>query len=191
MLKHFGIERVFFSLNVQTVSSTDLKILDIVARWPGSAHDQYVFNNSLLKRKFETGDFGNALLVGDSGYTNTKYLITPLLNTTNPVEELYNESIIRTRNPVERQYGVWKRRFPVLSLKLRLKLETTMAVIVATAVLHNIAILERDELPPPDPNLIGQNINFEHDWQEDPIEEEQFRNARTQLIENYFRTLLN
>lgn len=173
------------------MSSTDLKILDIVARWPGSAHDQYVFNNSLLKRKFETGDFGNALLVGDSGYTNTKYLITPLLNTTNPVEELYNESIIRTRNPVERQYGVWKRRFPVLSLKLRLKLETTMAVIVATAVLHNIAILERDELPPPDPNLIGQNINFEHDWQEDPIEEEQFRNARTQLIENYFRTLLN
>lgn len=35
--------------------------------------------------------------------------------------------------------GLWKRRFPVLSLKCRLKFENLQAVIIATAVLHNIS----------------------------------------------------
>ncbi|KAJ8959623.1 hypothetical protein NQ318_021809 [Aromia moschata] len=47
---------------------------------------------------------------------------------------------LRTRNVVERQYGVWKHRFPILKYGMRLKLNTTMVVIVATVVLHNIAI---------------------------------------------------
>lgn len=34
---------------------------------------------------------------------------------------------------------MWKRRFPVLSMGMNIKLETVLAVIVATAVLHNIA----------------------------------------------------
>ncbi|KAK4882724.1 hypothetical protein RN001_006043 [Aquatica leii] len=45
-------------------------------------------------------------------------------------ENLY-ESIIRTRNVVERQYGVWK---------------TTLTVIIATAVLHNIALRQNEDM---------------------------------------------
>lgn len=40
--------------------------------------------------------------------------MTPLLQTHNRAEELYNESQIRTRNVIERVFGVWKRRFPTI-----------------------------------------------------------------------------
>ncbi|KAJ3663949.1 hypothetical protein Zmor_008162 [Zophobas morio] len=36
----------FFSLNVQTIAASNLKIINIVARWPGSAHDSTIFRNS-------------------------------------------------------------------------------------------------------------------------------------------------
>ncbi|KAJ4442334.1 hypothetical protein ANN_03920 [Periplaneta americana] len=49
--------------------------------------------------------------------------------------------------------GVWKRRFPVLSLGLRTKRQTTWTIIVATTVLHNIAVETRDQLPPEDLTL--------------------------------------
>lgn len=41
---------------------------------------------------------GTNLLVGNSGYV---YLITPLGNPVTPMEQIFNESQIRTRNPVE------------------------------------------------------------------------------------------
>ncbi|CAF4848234.1 unnamed protein product [Pieris macdunnoughi] len=63
-----------FSFNVQTVVSAKLKILDIVVRWPGAAHDQTIFNNSFLKQRLINGEFGNLLIVGDKGYENTSYL---------------------------------------------------------------------------------------------------------------------
>lgn len=137
----------FFSINVQTICSPDLKILDIVARWPGSAHDSTIFNNSNIRGRFERGELGGNLLVGDSGYPVKTYLITPLLRPAKNEEHLFNESQIRTRNPVERCYGVWKRRFPILALGIRLNLDRVEAVIVATAVLHNIACERNEEIP--------------------------------------------
>ncbi|XP_032690384.1 putative nuclease HARBI1 [Odontomachus brunneus] len=187
----FRNRKGYFSLNVQTVSSADLKILDIVARWPRSVHDQTIFNNSRVKERLENNEFGNSLLVGDSGYTNTMFVITPLLNTHNDIEELYNEAIIRTRNPVERQYGVWKRRFPILALGLRLKLQTSMAIVVATAILHNIAYERNEELPSQDADLcIDQHI-LNEDWDAQPLQpDDRHINARAQLIADYFPNLL-
>lgn len=52
----------------------------------------------------------------------------------------YNLAHSRTRSSVERMFGVWKRRFPCLKFGLRCKLPTIMSTIVATAVLHNIAM---------------------------------------------------
>lgn len=166
---------------MQSVSSVNLKILDIVARWPGAAHDQHIFNNSRLKQRFEQNEFGNSLLVGDCGYRNTPSLITPLINTNNEVEQLYNEAVIRTRNPVERQYGVWKRRFPVIGQRLRLKLDTAMSVIVAAAVLHNIAVNEKEDVPPVVPGLQNPDMNFQ--WHVEPLQAaEDILDARTELI---------
>lgn len=143
----FRNRKQFFSLNVQTVADPYLKIRNIVARWPGSCHDSYIFRNSVLYQNFENGFYGDSIILGDSAYPNKPYLITPLLNVQNEAEALFNEAQIRTRNVVERQIGVWKRRFPALSMGLRVSLDTIQAIIVATAVLHNIACDEKERIP--------------------------------------------
>ncbi|XP_050502738.1 putative nuclease HARBI1 [Diabrotica virgifera virgifera] len=144
----FRNRKNFFSFNVQTISDPNLKIRDIVARWPGSSHDAHIFRNSNICASFEQGHFGEHVLLGDSGYAIKNYLIKPLAHVTNAAEQLFNESQIRTRNVVERQYGVWKRRFPSLAMGLRVKLETVQPIIVATAVLHNIACDANENDPP-------------------------------------------
>lgn len=179
----------WFSINVQTICAANLKIQNIVARWPGASHDQTIFNNSKIKMELERGDFRNFIIVGDSGYRNTSYLATPLLNCTTDIEALYNESQIRTRNAVERSYGVLKRRFPVLSMGMRVKLKTVEAIIVACAVLHNIAI-DSNEMEPPIvidgfEEMLIQNAMENVNNNERPTT----NNIRSLLLQNYFPTI--
>lgn len=149
-----------------------MKIRNIVARWPGSCHDKTIFNNSRLKYNFEAGRYIPFHLIGDSGYTLSRYLLTPHENPQSESETLYNESLIRTRNVVERQYGVWKRRFPILSLGLKLSLERAMTVIVATAVLHNLAIDMNEEVPDNFDLEDEQNVAEQHPNIENEVEVE-------------------
>lgn len=41
-----------------------MKLLDVVARWPGSSNDLTNLNNCRLKRNFEINEFPNDLLLG-------------------------------------------------------------------------------------------------------------------------------
>lgn len=134
---------------MQVIVDDQLRFQDIVAKWPGKSHDQTIFDNSRIKTRFKNGEFGNGLLLGDSGYGITNYLMTPLLNPNTPAELLYNEAHIRTRNIVERTFEVWKRRYPILSSGMKVSLEWSKAIIVATAVLHNIAVNEGNNMPLP------------------------------------------
>lgn len=187
----FRNRKNFFSVNVQVVCDSDLKIRDIVCRWPGSTHDSTIFNNSRIKARMENREFENSILVGDSGYGIKNYLLTPLRNPVTRAEQLYNESQIRTRNCVERVFGVLKRRFPVLANGIRLKLEKVEAIVVACAVLHNIAC-ERNE-----PDLeVNENIReaielmdgINPDLPQDNVNANNF--YRDNLITNYFEGLL-
>ena len=144
----FRNRKGFFSFNVQTIADANLKILDVVARWPGSCHDSTIFNQSAICNRFERGEMGNGLLLGDGGYPVKNYLITPLANTVTQAENLFNESQIRSRNPVERSYGLWKRRFPILSNSINIDINKVQWVIIATAVLHNLAIDFCEREPP-------------------------------------------
>ncbi|CAH0730473.1 unnamed protein product, partial [Brenthis ino] len=84
--------------------------------------------------------------LGDSGYACTPYLFTPLLRTTTPQEERYNNAHIGTRNTVERCFGLWKQRFRCLLRGLYCNIETAKTTIVACAVLHNIAIDMKEDV---------------------------------------------
>jgi hypothetical protein len=154
----FRNRKGYFSINGQFICNSHLKILDVVARWSGSSHDATIFINSQIKRKFENNNYTNCVLLGDNGYANKTYLMTPLLNPGTPAEQLYNESHIRARNVVERLFGVLKRRFPILAYGCRLKLETFLTIIVATSVLHNAALNMGDIDAPPVPAEIDEHI---------------------------------
>ncbi|XP_033229689.1 uncharacterized protein LOC117181234 [Belonocnema kinseyi] len=108
--------------------------------------------------------------------------MTPLPATHNLAEELYNESQIRTKNSDERLFGVIKRRFSVLSIGIRVAIPKVKNVIVASCVLHNIAIHFKEHEPSVDPDVRIPNLK------QPEVLNEPFRmeNARQQLIENYF-----
>lgn len=153
----FRCRKGFFSINVQIVADSKLKIRNIIARWPGSVHDSTIFNNSPLCAELENGLYQNFYLLGDSGYFCKSFLLTPILNPQTIGEENYNKSHITTRNTVERCIGVWKRRFPCIHKGITLrKMDTILKVIVATAVLHNIAIELEEEEP-----MLDLNIGFD------------------------------
>lgn len=190
----FRNRKGYYSINVQTIGNANLEITDIVARWPGSSHDSTIFNNSYRRAKFEANTYGDALIVADAGYASTSYMMLPLGNPTTRLEQLYNESQIRTRNPIERCYGVWKRRFPVLSMGMRIKLDKCLVVIMATAVLHNLLRCRGEQVPPDDPEL-----QLPAPWDQlirdgqapNRIDDLQNRNrTRDSLINNYFQSLL-
>lgn len=70
---------------------------------------------------------------------NPQTLIDPISGISAEAIDKYNESLIRTRNTVERSYGVWKRPFPILATGINVQVSSSQSIIVATAVLHNIA----------------------------------------------------
>lgn len=91
------------------------RIIDIVARWPGSAHDSTIFTHSNLFRRLKNGHFGNdSVVVTDSAYPPERFVCKPLDHTNNANERAYQYAQIRTRNVVERVNGQLKRRFAVL-----------------------------------------------------------------------------
>lgn len=153
----FFCRKQYYAVNVQIVCDANANIEDIVARWPGSIHDETVFLNSSIFEKFLNGDFKRngreSLLLGDGGYQSETFLAVPLRQTNRQrtrAENLYQSAHISTRNVVERFNGQWKKRFPCLWIGMRFrKLETVLDVIVATAVLHNLCKMHGDIVPPP------------------------------------------
>lgn len=55
------------SLNVLAVVNSQLKFTYIVAKYPGSTNDAYIWNNCRLYDLFEAGQFNESWLLGDSG----------------------------------------------------------------------------------------------------------------------------
>lgn len=66
------------SINVQVVFDAQYKIIDIVARWPGSVHDARILSESNMFKGFERGIVpAGRHLLGDSGYPSKRWLLTP------------------------------------------------------------------------------------------------------------------
>lgn len=149
----------YYSINTQIVCDSNLTIRNIVARWPGSTHDSRIFNNSNICYRLQNGDFGTNFLLGDSGYPCRTYIITPYSNPQTRIQRRFNASHSRTRVTVERTIGVWKKRFPCIHYGLRCQLPTILNIIIATAVLHNLAIRFRDDCDIFD-DIDDQNDNF-------------------------------
>ena len=130
----------YFSINVMGVCDASLKFTNIAVNWPGSAHDSRIFNESRLCEALEEGRY-HGFLLGDSGYACRSYLLTPFLTPQTEKEIHYNAAHIKTRNVIERAFGVLKRRFSILSVPVRTMLSNTKNIIVVHVILHNIAVI--------------------------------------------------
>ncbi|XP_048029600.1 putative nuclease HARBI1 [Megalobrama amblycephala] len=129
----------FHSINVQIVFNAACKILDIVAKWPGSTHDARMLSESGIRQLFERRYVpANCHLLGDSGYPCKPWLLTPYLQPRQGPQLNYNRAHKTTRAVVERGIGQLKRRFHVLHGEVRLRPEKVSKVIIACAILHNI-----------------------------------------------------
>lgn len=117
-----------------------MRILDACCRWPGPAHDAVIFRQSNLHARFENGEFGNdSAILADSAYAQD-YVCKPHPNPQTESEKAYQFAQVRSRNVVERTYGVLKRRFPCLSEGMSFQRDKIQDVILACCILHNFIL---------------------------------------------------
>ncbi|KAK4887402.1 hypothetical protein RN001_003673 [Aquatica leii] len=187
--ENFRNRKGYFSLNVQAICDSKTCFVDVVARWPRAVHDTHIFNNSAIMM-FESGEMGSHLLLGDSGYPLRSYLLTPIDEPRTEAETVYNEAHIRTRNVIERTFGIWKRRFPVLSIGLLCRLQLAQKIIIAAAILHNIACQNNDDLLVEEGVDVPPNGNVLQEIAEVPVQRHENENGIRRTIVGYFETIL-
>jgi len=119
-------------------------------------------------------------IIGDSGYPCHSFCLTPIPVPKNTAERKFNASFTSTRNSVERMFGIWKRKYPCL-LHLRTKVKTSLAIIVACAVLHNITRSRNDLFDEFIPDVLTNLIP-----QGDQQSTIGGRIARQRIVETYF-----
>ncbi|XP_071843463.1 putative nuclease HARBI1 [Apostichopus japonicus] len=126
------------SINVQLMCNSRYKITNVVARWPGSAHDSRILQHSNIGQEFEAGN-KQGILIGDSGYPLKPCLMTPIAEPQSPAEISYNRAHPRTRVFIEQVNGQLKMKFPCLMVGLHVGPKQACRTIVACAVLFNLA----------------------------------------------------
>ncbi|CAN7937163.1 unnamed protein product, partial [Ixodes hexagonus] len=96
------VNRHFYhSINVQLVVDARSRILNVVAKWPGSVHDSYILTQSSVGENFARGTYGG-LLIGDSGYACGPWLMVPFRSPGTPAECAYSQAHATTRSIYER-----------------------------------------------------------------------------------------
>ncbi|CAN7945796.1 unnamed protein product [Ixodes hexagonus] len=181
----------FFSINVQAITGPQLQIFDLVASWPGSVHDSRIFDSSRARVLYEHQRVPG-LLLGDAGYACMSFLLTPLTSpgAANSPEGRYQAAHLKTRNSVERAFGVFKRRFPCLDMRLQYKAERSATIITACAALHNLARLRKEPCPPaPPPPPVPRRRRGPHILPSppEPVDTINGSRTRTRLIARCFQ----
>ncbi|CAG5055410.1 unnamed protein product [Parnassius apollo] len=131
-----------------------MEIIHFNATFPGSTHDAAVWQGSSLSQLLETnyinGVSAGEWLLGDSGYSQLPWLITPYADADeNTPEARYNLSHTKTRVLIEKCFGVMKTRFRCIHKHRTLHYDPVKAskIIAAVFVLHNVAIKRNEPLP--------------------------------------------
>ncbi|KAI4467159.1 hypothetical protein MML48_2g00020421 [Holotrichia oblita] len=193
---HFNIwtEQEFrqrYRLSKDTVRFVIHEISDEIANNTARNHSVSAEDMVLLTLRFlATGSFlrvaGDIHGIHESTASRivTKVLYAIARKHNDPQEHLFNESQIRTRNPIERCFGIWMRRFPILSTGIKLNYDKVESIVLATAVLHNIA-RQRNEPEDSIDAVLQEHIEINVEVPPGAIRQNNVNN----LID-YFQTLL-
>ena len=168
----------FHSINIQAICDSKLKFIDIVAKWPRSTHDAFIWRQSEINLRISNREIPivNGWFLGDSGYLLRPNLLTPILSPTTPSQRRYNRAFLNTRKNIECAFGLWKSRWRSMDKTggtFCYSPERVCRLAVATMVLHNICIdhgldlehhttfsimQEDDTVNPPDATTPAGNI---------------------------------
>lgn len=185
----------FTSINVMVVCNADLTFSYIDANFPGSANDAFVMKSSPIHRFGEHGRFDNYVLLGDSGYAQRDYVMTPFLTPNTRAEAAYNMAHIRTRCTVERSIGVLKQRFRCLDQSAGYLMSDpgyVADIVVACAILHNMAIRNGLDLDLPEgeemQNVYAEDVRHNEMNEGGPGNQQLQRGlaARARIVQDYF-----
>ena len=91
-----------YILTLQSICDSNMIFLDVVCKWLGSCHDSFILQQSNIYDEFESGKYGNSILLGDSGYPLKSWLMTPIAAPTTPAEVRYKKDHKKTRVVVEK-----------------------------------------------------------------------------------------
>ena len=137
-----------FSQNVMIACDFDLNVTVISCGWEGSATDARVLSSAMLKGfKVPEGKF----YLVDGGYANTPNFLAPYRRTRYHLKEfghgrrrpqnykeLFNLRHAVMRNHVERDWGILKKRYPILRVGTFHPIRNQIKIPAATAIFHNI-----------------------------------------------------
>lgn len=154
--ERFYNRKGFHSRNVQIICDADLNILSVDASFGGATHDSFVWNQHPVKSHLINliSEGERVCLLGDSGYPQREYLMTPILDAPpGSPEEHYTRIQCVARNTVERTIGVLKNRWRCLLSHrvLHYHPNTAAKIVNACCVLHNVCNRSRlnqsDDMP--------------------------------------------
>ncbi|KAJ1216286.1 hypothetical protein NDU88_003890 [Pleurodeles waltl] len=180
----------YHSMNVQMLCLADQYISQVNAMFPGSVHDAYILRNSSIPDMMAQLQRHRIWLLGDSGYPNLSWLLTPVRNPRTRAEERYNEAHGRTRSEIERTFGLLKARFRCLHMtggSLFYSPKKVCEIIIACSMLHNLALrrqvpfLQEDD---PDDGVVAAVEPVDSDEEE---AEEEDNDNRESVIQQYFQ----
>ncbi|KAJ1155113.1 hypothetical protein NDU88_007848 [Pleurodeles waltl] len=179
----------YHSMNVQMVCLADQYISHVNAKFPGSVHDAYILRNSSSPYVMGQLQSHRVWLIGDSGYPNLSWLLTPVRNPRTRAEERYNEAHGQTRRIIERTFGLLKARFRCLHMtgvSLYYSPKKVCQIIVACCMLHNLALRQVPFLQEDGPagGLVAAVEPV--DSEEEEVEEEDI-DDRNNAIQQYFQ----
>ena len=143
----------FHVINVMATCNATLLFTNVVAKWHGSTHDSAVFNASVLNiNSLRVWRWWRRWLLGDRGYALTPVMMTPFHpdKMTSNAERKYQKAHTKTRNVIERSFGVLKQRFRCLDFSegaMQFSPSRFCKIILATAVLHIMCIIDNTPLP--------------------------------------------
>ncbi|XP_033725148.1 putative nuclease HARBI1 [Pecten maximus] len=137
----------FHSIQLQAVCNSDMMFTHCMAGFPGKCHDARVLKNSDL------WDDGlhlcqNNHIIADAAYPLRRWLLTPYRDNGHLTQEQknYNYKHSANRVVIEMAFSLLKGRFRRLQNLETNKVETSVNVIMACCVLHNVCLAEEDEI---------------------------------------------
>lgn len=102
-----------------------------------------VHQTTTLWDHFEQGHcpFPQAVILGDSAYPCRDWLIPPFVGHPDGERGQFNTAHRKTRNVIERAFGILKNRFTVLKTPLRLRsMEECGRLVICCVILHNLCL---------------------------------------------------